>query len=222
MPNILKGFRLKGYRVIGPPPPPPSIGDALGGGYFAGYISTSGDSVATHYLIVSPASSGESASKQQKTSNTSTAGTSSVIDGPTNSANMNDATHPAAEFCEGLSIGGYSDWYLPAKNELEVCYYNLKPTTSNNNVNSGTNTNAVPSRGSNYTTGTPAQTSVTAFQSGGAQAFNSGFFVGYWTSTQHSSGLSTFRQFFGTPPGYQLQHYKVETNRVRAVRRVAV
>jgi hypothetical protein len=24
----------------------------------------------------------------------------------------------AAQFCEGLTIGGFSDWYMPAKNEL--------------------------------------------------------------------------------------------------------
>jgi hypothetical protein len=33
----------------------PSIGDAYGGGYFAGYISHTADGVATHRLIVAPA-----------------------------------------------------------------------------------------------------------------------------------------------------------------------
>jgi hypothetical protein len=139
-------------------------GDVYEGGFFAGQISTAGNGVADYNLVIAPKSSGENSSKQWKTSNTSTAGTSSVIDGPTNSANMNDPSHPAAEFCEGLTIGGFSNWYMPAKNELEVCYYNLKPTTTSNNTGSGTNTNAVPSRGSNYTAGTPAQTAATDFQ----------------------------------------------------------
>jgi hypothetical protein len=60
---------------------------------------------------------------------------------------------------------------MPAKNELEVCYFNLKPTTTSNNTGSGTNTNAVPSRGSNYTAGTPAQTAATDFQTGNTEAF---------------------------------------------------
>jgi hypothetical protein len=87
---------------------------------------------------------------------------------------MNNASHPAAQFCEGLTIGTFSDWYMPAKNELEVCYFNLKPTTTSNNTSSGTNTNAVPSRGSNYTVGTPAQTSATDFQTGNTEAFAAG------------------------------------------------
>jgi len=95
---------------------PPAIGAAYEGGYFAGQISTAGNGVADFNLVIAPVSTGESASKQWKTSNTSTAGTSSVIDGPTNSSNMNNASHPAAEFCEGLSIGGYSDWYSPRMN----------------------------------------------------------------------------------------------------------
>jgi hypothetical protein len=149
----------------------PAIGAAYEGGFFAGQISTAGTGVADYNLVIAPKSSGENSSKQWKTSNTSTAGTSSVIDGPTNSANMNDASHPAAQFCEGLTIGTFSDWYMPAKNELEVCYFNLKPTTTSNNTGSGTNTNAVPSRGSNYTAGTPAQTAATDFQTGNTEAF---------------------------------------------------
>jgi phage terminase large subunit-like protein len=102
------------------------IGGALGGGFFAGQISTAGNGIADYNLVIAPKSSGENSSKQWKTSNTSTAGTSSVIDGPTNSSNMNNASHPAAQFCEGLTIGTFSDWYMPAKNELEVCYFNLQ------------------------------------------------------------------------------------------------
>lgn len=196
---------------------PTTIGQSFEGGYYAGQISTAGNGVADFYLIVAPVSSGENASKQWKTVNTSTAGTSSVIDGPTNSANMNNATHPAAQFCEDLSIGGYSDWYMPAKNELEVCYYNLKPSTVSNITNSGTNTNAVPSRGSNYTSGTPAQTSAADFKTTGAEDFvETGR---YWSSTENSSVLVWIQYF---RDGYQSGAGRTNSFRVRAVRRVAV
>jgi hypothetical protein len=124
---------------------PLAIGQAFGGGFFAGQISTAATGVADYNLVIAPKSSGEDR-LQWKTSDTSTAGTSSVIDGPTNSSNMNNASHPAAQFCEGLTIGSFSDWYMPAQNELDVCYFNLKPTTNSNDTSSGTNTNAVPSR----------------------------------------------------------------------------
>jgi hypothetical protein len=189
----------------------PAIGSALGGGFFAGQIDQSGT---IYNLIIAPKSSGEDSSKQWKTANTTTAGTTSVIDGPTNSTNMNNASHPAAQFCEGLSIGGFSDWYMPAKNELEVCYYNLKPTTTSNNTSSGTNTNAVPSRGSNYTAGTPAQTSVAAFQSAGAEAFAAD---DYWSSTENSATNAWEQYFFD---GSQSGNGKTSSYYVRAVRRV--
>ena len=198
-------------------PPPTVIGQAFGGGFYAGQISTTGNGVANYYLVIAPKST--ESSLQWKTSQTYTAGTDSTIDGPSNSANMNNATHPAAQYCEALTIGGYTNWYLPAKNELEVCYYNLKPTTTSNNTSSGQNSNAVPSRGSNYSSGTPAQTSAAAFQSGGAQAFDSSY---YWCSTQSAfSNAVAWGQVFST--GYQ--SYKVRktyTLVTRATRRVAV
>ena len=198
-----------------PSPPPTTIGQAYGGGFYAGQIGVS--SVATHYLVVGPISTAQNSSVQWKTTNTTTAGTSSVIDGPANSTAMNNASHPAAQFCEGLTIGGFSDWYMPAKNELEVCYYNLKPTTTSNNTSSGTNTNAVPSRGSNYTAGTPAQTSATAFiTSTGAEAF---VLYTYWASTENSASFGWY-QYFGY--GRQLGTNKDNVGRVRAIRRVAV
>jgi hypothetical protein len=150
-------FKVFATNAYGPSPlsaasnsvtPTPAIGDAYQGGFYAGQISTAGNSIADYNLVVGPVASAQS-TLQWKTTTTSTAGTSSVIDGPTNSSNMNNASHPAAEFCEGLTIGGFSDWYMPAKNELEVCYYNLKPTTDSNNTSSGINANAVPARASN-------------------------------------------------------------------------
>jgi hypothetical protein len=196
--------------------PPTVIGQAYGGGYYAGQIGVS--SVATHYLVVGPVASAQSANIQWKTSNTTTAGTSSDIDGPTNSSNMNNASHPAAQFCEGLTIGGFSDWYMPAKNELDVCYYNLKPTTTSNSTSFGINPNAVPARESNYTAGTPAQTSATIFRSAGAQPFTA---TGYWASTQFSAAAGWLQAFNNA---FQYDGGKNQTvgYSVRAIRRVAV
>jgi hypothetical protein len=101
----------------------------------------------------------------------STSGTSSEYDGAANTANMADASHPAAQYCEGLSIGGYSDWYLPARYELDIAYENLKPTTTSNSTSWGINDYSVPKRTVNRTAGAPAQTSIAAFQTGGAEAF---------------------------------------------------
>jgi len=214
----MSGIHLALLGMSFGPSGPPAIGAAFGGGFFAGQISTAGTGVADYNLVIAPKSSGENSSKQWKTSNTSTSGTSSVIDGPTNSANMNNASHPAAEFCEGLTIGSFSDWYMPAKNELEVCYYNLKPGTTNNNTSSGTNTNAVPSRGSNYTTGpnVPGQTSATDFQTGNTEAFAAG---NYWSSTEDSSTDAWFQSFNN---GFQNLTNKDTSRYVRAVRRIAV
>jgi hypothetical protein len=193
------------------------IGQAFGGGYYAGLISTAGNDVADFYLIVGPLASAQNNSKQFKTSNTGSDPTS-VIDGPTNSATMNSGTYPAAQFCEGLTIGGYSDWYMPAKNELEICYYSFRPTVNSNNTSSGTNTNAVPSRPSNYTPTDPPQTSLSLFIEGGSEAFTSSG-IRYCSSTQQSSTSAWLQQFSN---GSQTFFDKDGSYIVRAVRRVAI
>ena len=197
--------------------PLPAIGGAFGGGFFAGQISTAGNSIADYNLVVGPRASAQNNSIQWKIVNTSTTGTSSVINGPANSTAMNDVTHPAAQFCEGLTVGSQTDWYMPAKNELEVCYYNLKPTTDVNSTSSGINANAVPARASNYTSGTPAQTSAAIFvTSTGTEAF---FPALYWSSTENSS-VYGWAQYFGA--GSQYGSGKSYSRYVRAIRRVAV
>jgi hypothetical protein len=201
-----------------PPPAPTVIGQSFGGGYYAGQIGVSG--TATHYLVVGPVASAESTSKKYKNVNTAVVGADSVIDGPQNTADMvadGDSTvYPAAHFCNDLVIGGFSDWYMPAKNEFEVCYYNLKPTTVSNNTGYGSNTNAVPSRASNYTSGNPAQTSAATFQTGGAEALTT---TDYWTSSEATSQNAWPQQVYD---GTQYSSRKTYSFRVRAIRRVAV
>ena len=196
---------------------PRAIGSAYEGGYYAGQISTAGNGIADYNLVIGPKSSAQSGTNLQfKTSRTSDPGATSVINGPANSASMDDASHPAAQFCEGLTIGGFSDWYLPAKNELEVCYYNLKPTTASNNTSYGTNANAVPARASNYTAGDPTQTSASVFQTGNSEAFDS---QRYWSSTENSATNAWLKLF---SDGNQYGYDKTTSLRVRAIRRVAV
>jgi hypothetical protein len=196
---------------------PPAIGAAFGGGFFAGQIGVSG--VATHNLVVAPLSTGQS-TLAWKNTRTTTPGADSDINGPQNTADMvahgNSTVYPCAHFCNDAVIGGFSDWYMPAKNELEVCYFNLKPTTTSNNTSSGINPNAVPARASNYTSGNPAQTSAAAFQSGGAEAFAAAF---YWSSTEFSDTNARIQYFLN---GGQYNSNKDYSGRVRAVRRVPV
>ena len=200
--------------------PVPDIGSALGGGFFAGQISTAGNGTADYNLVIGPIASAQS-TLRWKTANTNTTGTASAIDGPSNSSAMNNADHPAAQFCEGLTIGGFSDWYMPAQQELEVCYYNLKPITNNNVTNYGINPYSVPARASNYTAGTPAQTSAATFQTGNAEAFTTGTY--YWSSTQNTSTNAITISFGVSQPGDQYAASKTITSyRVRAVRRIAV
>jgi len=198
-----------------------NIGDAYQGGFYAGQISTAGNGIADYNLVVGPLSTAQS-SLQWKNSTSYPPGTASNIDGPANTSSMvadgSSTVYPCAHFCNNLSTGGQTDWYMPAKNELEICYFNLKPTTQVNNTSSGINPNAIPARASNYTSGNPAQTSAAAFQTGGAQAFNND---GYFSSTSFYAPPYQVRgqSFFGGAfTAYSLN----STYRVRAVRRVAV
>lgn len=210
----------------------PAIGDAYGGGFYTGKIVQGGT---TYYLVVAPKSSGENSSKQWKT--TADAGptaTQTLNNGPAASSSMNSASYPAAQFCEGLTIGGFSDWYLPSRDELELCYRNLKPDTTANNTSArsksaytypegndvtgdtmGINRNSNPN-GAAYTSGSPAQTSVTAFKTGGAEAFVA---TAYWSSSEFSSTLAWLQNFYD---GSQYYDDKYNSVYVRAVRRVAV
>jgi hypothetical protein len=217
----------------------PVVGQAYGGGFYAGKIAVGGGGVATHYLIVAPKASGENSSRAWGTAGASTGqfgtGTSVLITGPTNTTSLValGASYEAAAFCNNLNSGaglnGYKDWYLPAKNELEVLAYFLKPTTRANitsSPTSGSNANAVSPEpiSTNYTSSSPAQTSAIGFRSGGTDAFNTVEY--YWSSSEYgdngayNSGQYAWAQQFD----HMAQDWpsKGAALYVRAVRRIAV
>ena len=202
----------------------PEIGEAYEGGFVAGYISHNADGVATHVLIVAPAATGATGTgytlttmKKWSTSDSTTNATS-PYDGAANTALMTGS--PAADFCTGLTIGGYSDWYLPANYELDIAYYNLKPTTNSNSTSWGINDYSVPKRTANYTSGNPAQTSVSLFQSGGSEAFVDDF---HWSSVEVAPTHATYFVFNdGRQGNYFKQSQSFSAMRVRAFRKVAV
>jgi hypothetical protein len=179
-----------------------ALGDTFQGGTYGGKISTSANGNATHYLIVSPKATGYKSTWWGPSGVTT--GRTSKIDGPANSAGLASlgSSYDAARFCEDLTIGGYFDWYLPAISELEVLYYFLKPTTALNNTAAGDGNNlyavAPEPINTNYTTGSPTQTSVVAFQSEGAEAFNVN--VGHYSSTEESATAAMVK-YFDTPAG---------------------
>lgn len=199
---------------------PTVIGQAFGGGFYAGKIRyADGD----YIIIVAPKAAETSLS--HKTANSATAGTSSYHDGLANSNNMNNATHPAAQYCRAYNGGGFTDWHLPARDQLELLYRNLKPGTTANITgsraeagNHGDNANSVPV-GASYTTGSPAQTSAAAFKTGGAEAFTVPTY--YWSSTEYAPGTNdAWVQRFSD--GYQNASGKAYACLVRPVRRVKI
>ena len=177
---------------------PSTIGEAFGGGYYGGKINVSGTQ---YYLIVAPKSSGQTMAQFRTTNIGSTISDVSDINGYANTiAQYNASVYPAANFCKGLSIGGYTDWYLPARYELEVLYFFLKPTTAINDTNFGSNYYAVAPEpvSTNYTASLPAQTTASLFKSTGTEAFTADGYDYYWTSTDTS---------FTTPGAYKFNFY---------------
>lgn len=196
---------------------PSAIGAAFQGGFYAGMINVSGT---PYFLVVSDATVGQSQKAWGPTSTTT--GFTSVINGPTNSAGLAalGSSYAAATFCETLNSGSYTDWYLPAQNELEVCYYFLKPTTASNTTSVGSNANAVTPEpvSTNYIATRPKQTTATNFRSGASsQEFKTNAYS--WSSTETSSTNASVKDFaFGDPYSYDKTDASTWT---RAVRRVA-
>lgn len=196
-------------------------------------------------VIVAPKSSGENASITIKNANTALpTDCQTLTEGFASSEAMKNAdtstVYPAAHWARALSIGSKTDWYVPARDELELCWRNLKPTTDNNYVvanrptaasfdyadrgsvgdtanTHGTNNNTSPT-GSTYTTTVPGRVAVAAFHTGGAEAFEYGSAF-YWSSSEYSASGAWRQLWVSSNPGFQNNYNKTNAGRVRAIRR---
>ena len=147
------------------------------------------------------------------------------------------AQYPAAHWVRALVINGYSDWYIPARDERELAWRNLKPVTTHNTIGlryvspinyqkdgaypdvtglMGANQNSAPA-GTAYTPTVPAQTSSSAFREGGSEAFALGNF--FWTSSEAITSYAWSQLWGASASGYQDGNNITALLSVRAVRR---
>jgi hypothetical protein len=201
--------------------------------------------MAKYRVIVAPKSSGENSSIAYKNANTAApSATGTLTEGRKATLAMvaadTSTVYPAAHYCNNLSIGSYTDWYLPARDELELIWRNLKPATDNNYTTADRPTGATPNyqnlgslgdtanthglnnnsdpQGAAYTSTVPARTSVAAFQTGGAEAMAYGGQI-YWSSTEYSTSFAWVQVSNSGAPGFQGPSDNRNTSYVRAVRR---
>jgi hypothetical protein len=134
-----------------------------------------------------------------------------------NTVGSGSTIFPAANFCQALSIGGFTDWYLPSRFEMDIAYFNLKPSTAVNDTGWGTNIYSVPRRPRNNSRNSPIQTNLTAFNSAAQQAFLA---EGHWSSTEGNATFSWLLNFGNGNQGGA--NGKTLNLRVRAFRRIAL
>lgn len=190
------------------------LGTPMEGGFFGGIMNPGQTGTHRYYLIVAPKANGFHSGLRWKTVNTTTPGTNSLWDGWNNSNNMNNSTHPAAQWCRSRNINGFNDWYLPAIDEAEILFRAFRPHTAWNNVtNSGINNNSEPI-GELYTINNPQNTTLELFIPQGSEEFTGG---GYHVSTELNTSSAYIQNYNN---GARLNSWKFDTRPFRAVRRV--
>ena len=214
---------MMGKALMGASPQIPTVpGAPYAGGFYVGRMLVGAQKYA---LIVAPKAGGQT-TLAWKATNTTTLSTDSVWDGFSNTAAMvaDSANHAAAQWCAALSISGFTDWFLPATEQLELCYRNLKPRTTSNDTTSisGVNGSSDP-RGTTYTASDPAQTPSDAFRYvlatnvHGPEEFD--ITAAYWASTNASSAGSYTKEFLA---GARADATKVSSLLVRACRMIKI
>lgn len=104
------------YGKSSAPPPPTTLGTYYTdfGGYYTGTQSG-------YYLFASTFTTG---SLKWKTTQTTSAGTTSTTDGYSNTYAQKNAAHPLFNCVGSLTTAGFSDWYVGARCELQQQYNN--------------------------------------------------------------------------------------------------
>lgn len=112
-------------------------------------------------------------------------------------AHASISSNSAADFCNDMTYGGYSDWYLPSKSELAYLYCHASVTSHN----------------SSYPNENPNCTSY-----GGKTSELTGFINNfYWSSTESNFNDAIWEMQFSN--GVQDTYFKNTSFYVRCVRR---
>lgn len=180
------------------------------GGFFSSVVQIDGR---RYKIFNAPKSQGEFEGSWGKEGK-DVAGARSVVDGRTNTKAMAEAGSAIAQKALASVINGKSDWYIPARDEMEPNYRHLKPGTDENlcGFRDGDNPSSLPP-GLPYTETSPAQTTLEAYKADGPEAFEERY---YHTSTQYSAYCAFVQDFSG---GDQTSFTKVFDRPVRLVRR---
>lgn len=216
----------------------PKIGDYIEGGYYAGNIKVNNVEYA---VIMAPKSGGESPTTlawQTNRSDTVPTGSMTINNGASATSALAAVGSPAATFCNNLILNGYTDWYLPSRDELELLCRNFRPSDSLGNYSSqrsissftypegdggtevGLNMNSRPN-GLPYKIASAPVTALDDFKEGGSEALNPS--AVYWSSSGFDNSIETDVAWFQIPgTGQQGKFFKDFNGRVRAVRRVAL
>jgi hypothetical protein len=192
----------------------PTIGAAFAGGFYTGIIQV-GDK---QFALITAGAAGTLRGKLQPDL-TAVDGADHRADGQKNTEALAGAGSELAKAALALTINGYSDWYVPSRDEQELQYRAFKPTSYENYADGedGINPSSVPV-GDAYTDEFPAQTALENFREGGADAFEDWW---YWSSTQRASYPSNaWGQGFDA--GIQDFSRKDYEGRARVVRRLPI
>lgn len=190
---------------------PAEYGAPYEGGYFAGVVRI-GDT--TCAIAAAPKAQGETTGHWID-GYKAVPGARSCCDSMANTLAMAEAGSQLAQWALALDINGHKDWCLPARDVLELCYRNLKPTPWENSCTfrDGDNASSVPV-GYPYTEASPVQTSAPAFQQGGAEAFEADY---YLSSTQCSADYAYLQGFYDGGQYGSGKSFKAKARAVRLI-----
>lgn len=191
--------------------PTPSIGAEFEGGHYGGQIR-----IGEHVFAVAwaPKALGELTGvwlpNYKQVPNAV-----SCFDSMANTIAMAEAGSDLAQRVLQLSINGRADWYIPARDVLELGYRNFKPGANENSASfrDGDNPSSLPA-GYPYTEAFPAQTTVEAFREGGPEAFERRW---YWSSTQSSEGYAWGQDFYGGSQNGNAKKFEAAARAVRLI-----